>query len=146
MRTWSFLLLHVLLFPSAYSVLYVCHDLFATNFYVKILSDEHCYCSILLSWCKLVYYTIFSWLYGPVGSCAHLAMANSSLTRSHIDCLWKIPQLTKRVYPPCDTSSRQRMLPLGKPVRSPVIISVAQFPQRRLIAFNWKHLQMLLKY
>ncbi|URE45596.1 cytochrome P450 [Musa troglodytarum] len=85
--------------------------------------------SILLSRCTLVYYTIFSWLYGSVGSCAHLAMANSSWTRSHIDCLWKIPQLTKRVHrhPPRDTSSLQRMLPLGKPVRSPVIISVAQF-------------------
>ncbi|URE45594.1 cytochrome P450 [Musa troglodytarum] len=84
---------------------------------------------ILLSRCTLVYYTIFSWLYGSVGSCAHLAMANSSWTRSHIDCLWKIPQLTKRVHrhPPRDTSSLQRMLPLGKPVRSPVIISVAQF-------------------
>ncbi|CAD5185729.1 unnamed protein product [Musa acuminata subsp. malaccensis] len=76
-------------------------------------------------------------------------MVNSSWAKSHIDCLWKIPPLTKRVYPPCDTSSLQpiifnfdvlflyktnfrelsftRMLPLGKPVRSPVIISVAQF-------------------
>ncbi|CAL9121653.1 unnamed protein product [Musa acuminata var. zebrina] len=76
-------------------------------------------------------------------------MVNSSWARSHIDCLWKIPPLTKRVYPPCDTSSLQpiifnfdvlflyktnfrelsftRMLPLGKLVRSPVIISVAQF-------------------
>ncbi|URE42317.1 Glycosyl transferases group 1 [Musa troglodytarum] len=76
--------------------------------------------------CKLVYYTIFSWLSWSVGSCAHLAMVNSSWTRSLIDCLWKIPPLTKRVYPPCDTSSLQ-MLPLGKPVKSPVIISVGQF-------------------
>ncbi|URE45600.1 cytochrome P450 [Musa troglodytarum] len=75
-----------------------------------------------------------SWLYGSVGSCAHLAMANSSWTRSHIDCLWKIPQLTKRVHrhPPRDTSSLQRMLPLGKPVRSPVIISVAQFRPEKI--------------
>ncbi|CAL9179747.1 unnamed protein product [Musa hybrid cultivar] len=76
-------------------------------------------------------------------------MVNSSWARSHIDCLWKIPPLTKRVYPPCDTSSLQpiifnfdvlflyktnfrelsftRMLTLGKLVRSPVIVSVAQF-------------------
>ncbi|URE42319.1 Glycosyl transferases group 1 [Musa troglodytarum] len=67
-----------------------------------------------------------SWLSWSVGSCAHLAMVNSSWTRSLIDCLWKIPPLTKRVYPPCDTSSLQ-MLPLGKPVKSPVIISVGQF-------------------
>ncbi|URE42315.1 Glycosyl transferases group 1 [Musa troglodytarum] len=88
---------------------------------LQLLSDN-----ILLSRCKLVYYTIFSWLSWSVGSCAHLAMVNSSWTRSLIDCLWKIPPLTKRVYPPCDTSSLQ-MLPLGKPVKSPVIISVGQF-------------------
>ncbi|URE42320.1 Glycosyl transferases group 1 [Musa troglodytarum] len=69
---------------------------------LQLLSDN-----ILLSRCKLVYYTIFSWLSWSVGSCAHLAMVNSSWTRSLIDCLWKIPPLTKRVYPPCDTSSLQ---------------------------------------
>ncbi|CAL9118744.1 unnamed protein product [Musa textilis] len=83
--------------------------------------------SMLLSWCKVVYYTLFSWLYGLVGSYAHLAMVNSSWTRSHIESLWKIPRRTKRVYPPCDTSSLQQLLPLERPVRSPVIISVAQF-------------------
>ncbi|KAJ8476265.1 hypothetical protein OPV22_019992 [Ensete ventricosum] len=82
--------------------------------------------SMLLSRCKVVYYTLFSWLYGLVGSSAHLAMVNSSWTRSHIESLWKIPRRTKRVYPPCDTSSLQ-LLPLERPVRSPVIISVAQF-------------------
>lgn len=62
---------------------------------------------MLLSRCKVVYYTLFSWLYGLVGSSAHLAMVNSSWTRSHIESLWKIPRRTKRVYPPCDTSSLQ---------------------------------------
>ncbi|CAL9190313.1 unnamed protein product [Musa hybrid cultivar] len=83
--------------------------------------------SMLLSRCKVVYYTLFSWLYGLVGSSAHLAMVNSSWTRSHIESLWKIPRRIKRVYPPCDTSSLQQLLPLERPVRSPVIISVAQF-------------------
>lgn len=46
-------------------------------------------------------------MYGFVGSCAHLAMVNSSWTRSHIEKLWKIPDRTKRVYPPCDTSGLQ---------------------------------------
>ncbi|URE49393.1 Glycosyl transferases group 1 [Musa troglodytarum] len=91
--------------------------------------------SILLSRCKVVYYTIFSRLYGLVGSSAHLAMVNSLRTRSHIDCLWKIPQRTERVYPPCDTSSLQ-MLPLEKPVRSPVIISVAQFRPEKEMSVN----------
>nr|XP_010923561.1 GDP-Man:Man(3)GlcNAc(2)-PP-Dol alpha-1,2-mannosyltransferase isoform X2 [Elaeis guineensis] len=82
--------------------------------------------SIWLSRCKVLYYTFFSWLYGLVGSCAHLAMVNSSWTRSHIERLWKIPERIRRVYPPCDTSALQ-MLPLERPVKSPVIISVSQF-------------------
>ncbi|CAL9121663.1 unnamed protein product [Musa acuminata var. zebrina] len=101
--------------------------------------------SILLSRCKVVYYTIFSRLYGLVGSYAHLAMVSSSWTRSHIDCMWKIPQRTKRLYPPCDTSSLQ-MLPLEKPVRSPVIISVAQFRPEKAHSLLLEALHMLLEY
>ncbi|KAF3333914.1 GDP-Man:Man(3)GlcNAc(2)-PP-Dol alpha-1,2-mannosyltransferase [Carex littledalei] len=82
--------------------------------------------SVWLSRCKVIYYTIFSWLYGLVGSCAHLAMVNSSWTGSHIEKLWKIPGRTRRVYPPCDTSSLQ-MLPLERPAEQPIFISVAQF-------------------
>ncbi|CAD6267227.1 unnamed protein product [Miscanthus lutarioriparius] len=82
--------------------------------------------SIWLSRCKILYYTIFSWLYGLVGSCAHLVMVNSSWTRSHIINIWKIPERTKRVYPPCDTSSLQK-LPLERPTTPPIFISVAQF-------------------
>ncbi|KAJ1266039.1 hypothetical protein BS78_08G120600 [Paspalum vaginatum] len=82
--------------------------------------------SIWLSRCKIFYYTIFSWLYGLVGSCAHLVMVNSSWTRSHIVNIWKIPERTNRVYPPCDTSALQ-MLPLERPTTTPILISVAQF-------------------
>ncbi|CAO1939509.1 unnamed protein product [Urochloa humidicola] len=82
--------------------------------------------SIWLSRCKILYYTIFSWLYGLVGSCAHLVMVNSSWTKSHIVNIWKIPERTKRVYPPCDTSALQ-MLPLERSTMPPVFISVAQF-------------------
>lgn len=64
-------------------------------------------CSNWLSQCKIVYYTFFSWMYGFVGSCAHLAMVNSSWTQSHIEKLWRIPDRIKRVYPPCDTSGLQ---------------------------------------
>ena len=60
-----------------------------------------------LSRCKIFYYTLFSWMYGFVGSCAHLAMVNSSWTQSHIEKLWKIPNRIVRVYPPCDTSGLQ---------------------------------------
>ncbi|KAJ6882448.1 hypothetical protein NC651_028906 [Populus alba x Populus x berolinensis] len=79
-----------------------------------------------LSWCKMIYYTLFSWMYGFVGSCAHLAMVNSSWTQSHIEKLWRIPSRIKRVYPPCDTSGLQ-MLPLERPAATPIFISVAQF-------------------
>ncbi|KAK3229351.1 hypothetical protein Dsin_001232 [Dipteronia sinensis] len=82
--------------------------------------------SIWLSRCKIIYYTFFSWMYGFVGSCAHLAMVNSSWTRSHIEKLWRIPNRIKRVYPPCDTSGLQA-LPLERPTERPAIISVAQF-------------------
>ncbi|KAK7824296.1 gdp-man:man(3)glcnac(2)-pp-dol alpha-1, partial [Quercus suber] len=63
--------------------------------------------SIWLSQCKVLYYTIISWMYGFVGSCAHLAMVNSSWTQSHIEKLWRIPHRTKRVYPPCGTLGLQ---------------------------------------
>ncbi|KAI8564258.1 hypothetical protein RHMOL_Rhmol03G0167800 [Rhododendron molle] len=82
--------------------------------------------SIWLSRCKVIYYAFFSWMYGIVGSCAHLGLVNSSWTQSHIEKLWGIQERIKRVYPPCDTSGLQ-LLPLERPVESPTIISVAQF-------------------
>ncbi|KAL2526615.1 GDP-Man:Man(3)GlcNAc(2)-PP-Dol alpha-1 [Abeliophyllum distichum] len=82
--------------------------------------------SVLLSWCKVIYYMIFSWMYGIVGSCAHLAMVNSSWTQSHIEKLWRIPARIKRIYPPCDTS-RLQVLPLERSMQPPKIISVSQF-------------------
>lgn len=82
--------------------------------------------SAYLSWCKMVYYSLFARLYGLVGSCAHLAMVNSSWTEAHILKLWKIPFRTMRLYPPCDTTGLQA-LPLERPTKTPAIISVAQF-------------------
>ncbi|KAG9446768.1 hypothetical protein H6P81_012896 [Aristolochia fimbriata] len=82
--------------------------------------------SIWLSRCKLLYYLFLTWLYGLVGSCAHLAMVNSSWTKAHIEELWKIPCRTRRVYPPCDTKALQ-VLPLERSFETRAIISVAQF-------------------
>ncbi|KAJ8769475.1 hypothetical protein K2173_002965 [Erythroxylum novogranatense] len=79
-----------------------------------------------LSRCKIFYYIIFSWMYGFVGSWAHLAMVNSSWTQAHIQKLWKIPNRTKRVYPPCNTSDLQEFS-LERPAQPPIFISVAQF-------------------
>ncbi|GKU92146.1 hypothetical protein SLEP1_g5913 [Rubroshorea leprosula] len=53
-------------------------------------------------------------------------MVNSSWTQSHIKKLWRIPNCTKQVYPPCDTSALQ-VLPLERLVGRPKIMSVAQF-------------------
>lgn len=89
-------------------------------------NDKQIARSAWLSQCKVVYYSIFAWMYGVVGSCAHLAMVNSSWTQSHILKLWKIPDRTKRVYPPCDTTGLEA-LPLERPTKTPAIISVAQF-------------------
>ncbi|RZC58174.1 hypothetical protein C5167_005475 [Papaver somniferum] len=82
--------------------------------------------SIWLSRCKVIYYTLFSWMYGFVGSCAHLAVVNSSWTQAHIVKLWGIPRHTKRIYPPCDTKGLQE-LSLERSINTPTIISVAQF-------------------
>ncbi|KAK9683466.1 hypothetical protein RND81_10G143000 [Saponaria officinalis] len=82
--------------------------------------------SIWLSRCKVLYYSVFSWMYGLVGSYADLVMVNSSWTQSHILKLWKIPERTRRVYPPCDTSGLQAM-PLERRSDTPTIISVSQF-------------------
>ncbi|KAM3246958.1 GDP-Man:Man(3)GlcNAc(2)-PP-Dol alpha-1,2-mannosyltransferase [Capsicum annuum] len=82
--------------------------------------------SAILSRFKVIYYALFSCLYGIVGSYAHLAMVNSSWTQSHIEKLWGIPARIRRVYPPCDTSGLQ-MLPLEKSMKPPKIVSVAQF-------------------
>ncbi|XP_021859515.1 GDP-Man:Man(3)GlcNAc(2)-PP-Dol alpha-1,2-mannosyltransferase [Spinacia oleracea] len=89
-------------------------------------NDDFIARSVWLSRCKIIYYSIFTWLYGFVGSYAHIVMVNSSWTQSHIVKLWRIPERTKRVYPPCDTSSLQA-LPLERAIDVPAIISVAQF-------------------
>lgn len=82
--------------------------------------------SVFFSQCKVIYYKLFSLMYGFVGSHAHLAMVNSSWTQSHIQKLWGISDRIKRVYPPCDTSGLQ-MLPLDRSMDPIKIISVAQF-------------------
>ncbi|KAM3757709.1 hypothetical protein ACB098_02G209900 [Castanea mollissima] len=100
--------------------------------------------SIWLSRCKILYYTIISWMYGFVGSCAHLAMVNSSWTQSHIEKLWRIPNRTKRVYPPCDTSGLQ-VLPLERPSKTPIIISIAQFRPEKAHTLQLEAFSVALK-
>ena len=44
--------------------------------------------SPVASWAKLVYYRIFSWMYGISGRCSDVTMVNSSWTEGHIAKLW----------------------------------------------------------
>lgn len=59
----------------------------------------------ILSNLKLVYYHIFAWLYGLVGSCSDIIMVNSTWTLNHILSLWKAGDRTHVVCPPCDVQA-----------------------------------------
>lgn len=85
--------------------------------------------SRLLSMGKLVYYRIFAVLYGMVGRYAEVVMVNSSWTRGHIDSLWRIPDRTRILFPPCDTRSLAE-LPLERQPTvfgGQLVMSLAQF-------------------
>uniref|UniRef100_A0A2P2KPE2 ALG11 mannosyltransferase N-terminal domain-containing protein n=1 Tax=Rhizophora mucronata TaxID=61149 RepID=A0A2P2KPE2_RHIMU len=97
-----------------------------------------------LSQCKLLYYRVFSWMYGFVGSFTQLAMVNSSWTQSHIEKLWRIPHCTKRVYPPCDTSGLQ-VLPLERASETPIFVSVAQFRPEKAHPLQLEALSLAIK-
>ncbi|KAG7304678.1 hypothetical protein JYU34_010024 [Plutella xylostella] len=81
----------------------------------------------LFTYCKLLYYKVFGWLYSLAGRCAHIVMVNGSWTEEHINELWARPLSTHRVYPPCEVSELKKLRSLVKdsdPIR---ILSVAQF-------------------
>ena len=84
--------------------------------------------SKLLTHLKLLYYKIFSILYNVVGWQSEIVMVNSSWTQNHILKLWKKPEKTFIVYPPCDTSVFET-LPLKSTLNKKAlrIISIAQF-------------------
>ncbi|CAG4987381.1 unnamed protein product [Colias eurytheme] len=81
----------------------------------------------ILTWCKLLYYRVFGWLYSLVGRCADIVMVNGTWTEEHINELWGRPLNTHRVYPPCEVTELKKLRSLVKdsdPIR---ILSVAQF-------------------
>jgi len=78
----------------------------------------------LVTYVKLVYYSIFAIWYGFVGSLADLTMVNSSWTKGHIQYLWKLAGKVHVVFPPVDTKSLKD-LPTIK--RENIIISIGQF-------------------
>jgi alpha-1,2-mannosyltransferase len=55
-----------------------------------------------VSTAKLIYYRVFSWMYGFAGGrFSRVTMVNSSWTKNHIESLWGVKTLL--VYPPCLT-------------------------------------------
>ncbi len=78
--------------------------------------------SPILSKLKLIYYTLFAYIYGWMGRCADQVMVNSTWTQNHIVSLWQTT--TSVVYPPTDTTvlSKFPLVP-----RKNQIASVAQF-------------------
>jgi len=86
--------------------------------------------SAALSRLKLAYYRLFAWAYGVAGRRSNLILVNSSWTYGHILGLWKAPERTFVVYPPCDVQEflkipLDRRQPGGSHVRK--IVSVSQF-------------------
>uniref|UniRef100_T1J3V9 GDP-Man:Man(3)GlcNAc(2)-PP-Dol alpha-1,2-mannosyltransferase n=1 Tax=Strigamia maritima TaxID=126957 RepID=T1J3V9_STRMM len=85
--------------------------------------------SPMLSEAKLFYYHMFAYFYAVVGKTCQLVMVNSSWTKMHILDLWRIPEVTFCVYPPCDVSSFEE-IPIESamdPKLTKNIVSVAQF-------------------
>lgn len=86
----------------------------------------------VLSAVKVIYYCAFALLYGLAGSCSDVVMVNSTWTLGHILALWRAPNRTSVVYPPCDVQAF-----LGAPLEEDEekkeakkchsIVSVAQF-------------------
>lgn len=81
--------------------------------------------SPLFTTCKLLYYHLFAIAYGFSGRFADLIMVNSHWTRDHIISMWRLPQRTHLMFPPCDTSAFQS-LSLEQKQRF-TVVSVAQF-------------------
>ncbi|XP_070265220.1 GDP-Man:Man(3)GlcNAc(2)-PP-Dol alpha-1,2-mannosyltransferase [Myotis yumanensis] len=81
-----------------------------------------------LSKVKLIYYYLFAFLYGLVGSCSDIVMVNSSWTLNHILSLWKVGHCTNIVYPPCDVHTFLD-IPLEAKKMTPghLLVSVGQF-------------------
>jgi len=86
--------------------------------------------SAVLSQLKLAYYRLFAWAYGVAGRRSDLILVNSSWTENHILGLWKAPECTFIVYPPCDVAEFMT-IPLNiRPLdnsRTRKVVSVSQF-------------------
>ncbi|XP_067134862.1 GDP-Man:Man(3)GlcNAc(2)-PP-Dol alpha-1,2-mannosyltransferase [Centruroides vittatus] len=100
----------------------------------------------ILSTFKLWYYRIFSALYGLTGRFSDVVMVNSTWTKNHIDKIWKIPERTNLVYPPCDIEEFES-IPLDKKAQfnSFNILSIAQFRPEKDHPLQIRSLKKLLQ-
>lgn len=74
---------------------------------------------------KLIYYNIFSLVYGWCGRFSQVIMSNSSWTAGHLDYLWNVNSI--KIFPPCDVS-RYTQIPIDSNERDRnLLISLAQF-------------------
>uniref|UniRef100_A0A0E0F791 GDP-Man:Man(3)GlcNAc(2)-PP-Dol alpha-1,2-mannosyltransferase n=1 Tax=Oryza meridionalis TaxID=40149 RepID=A0A0E0F791_9ORYZ len=104
---------------------------FTPQFYFDTSGYAFTYPLARLFGCKVICYThyptISSDMVERVKQRSSMYNNDSRIARrSHIENIWRIPERTRRVYPPCDTSALQ-MLPLERSTTPPILISVAQF-------------------
>ncbi|XP_036022639.1 GDP-Man:Man(3)GlcNAc(2)-PP-Dol alpha-1,2-mannosyltransferase isoform X1 [Onychomys torridus] len=98
-----------------------------------------------LSKAKLIYYCLFAFIYGLVGSCSDVVMVNSSWTLNHILSLWKVRHCTNIVYPPCDVQTFLN-IPLHEKRVTPghLLVSIGQFRPEKNHALQIKAFAKLL--
>lgn len=92
---------------------------------------------------KIIYYKIFAFLYGLMGRCAHVIMVNSSWTKNHINQLWKRPNKTNLVYPPCNVEDFKKLK--LKDRKQLQIISISQFRPEKNHMLQLEIIHQLLK-
>ncbi|XP_014218832.1 GDP-Man:Man(3)GlcNAc(2)-PP-Dol alpha-1,2-mannosyltransferase [Copidosoma floridanum] len=83
----------------------------------------------ILTHLKLGYYRGIAFLYGLAGKTADIVMVNSSWTKDHINSIWKCPQRTHLLYPPCDVEKLVQLPLISDETKSKEIrlVSVSQF-------------------
>ena len=92
---------------------------------------------------KLLYYKLFAVLYGFMGRRSDLVFTNSTWTNGHINELWKIPERTFIVYPPCDLKSFLSLKMSEK--RDAYMVSIAQFRPEKDHALQIKSMKLLVE-
>ena len=98
----------------------------------------------IVTYAKLLYYSIFAILYGLMGSLSDLVMVNSSWTKGHIQYLWRLAGDIHVVFPPVDTKSLDA-LPLNDPPRENLILSIGQFRPEKDHVLQLKSFALLLE-